>query len=207
VLFAACCIINKGLKWMRQWRYFLSMVFVMLFPLLENLIMKEHAISYTYDRMKMVYPLMLFAFLLITSIVQRWKNAWIQRAFAGIMVCVSICNVYCYVGNTELLWAADYREKNEEIAAYCMENYPEDSLYGMNGAAVRGYMNMLFHRGIYENVSEEELMELAKERGVRYAVLITPASEPSPDNSWGMYAIDHVTVIDMNTGMEEIVQK
>jgi hypothetical protein len=68
-------------------------------------------------------------------------------------------------------------------------------------------MNMLFHRGIYENVSEEELMELAKERGVRYAVLITPASEPSPDNSWGMYAIDHVTVIDMNTGMEEIVQK
>jgi hypothetical protein len=169
--------------------------------------MKEHAISYTYDRMKLVYPLMLFAFLLITSIVQRWKNAWIQRVFAGIMVCVSIWNVYCYVGNTELLWAADYREQNEEIAAYCIENYHEDSVYGMNGAAVRGYMNMLFHRGIYENVTEEELIELAKERGARYAVLITPASEPRPDNCWGMYAIDHVTVIDMNTETEEIVQK
>ena len=33
------------------------MLFVMAFPLVENLIMKEHAISYTYDRMKGIFVL------------------------------------------------------------------------------------------------------------------------------------------------------
>jgi hypothetical protein len=211
VLFITCCIINKGFKWLKQWHFILPMAFVMLFPLLENLVMKEHAISYTYDRMKLVYPLMLLAFICIVSLCMAWhdggRSNWIPITISMILLGVSVYNVHTYVNNTELLWSADYRGQNEEIAAYCIENYHENSVYGMNGAAVRGYMNMLFHRGIYENATEEELIELAKERGARYAVLITPASEPSPDNCWGMYAIDYVTVIDMNTGTEEIVQK
>jgi hypothetical protein len=211
VLFVACVIAYRGIRWVRQWFSLFPMIWVMCFPLLENLVMKEHAISYTYDRMKLVYPLMLLAFIGIVSLCMAWHggggNQRIPIIILVLLLGISVYNVHTYVNNTELLWEADYREQNEEIAAYCIENYHEDSVYGMNGAAVRGYMNMLFQRGIYENVTEEELIDLAQESGASYAVLITPASEPSPDNCWGMYAIDYVTVIDMNTGTEEIVQK
>lgn len=206
VLFVACCIIHKGLKWIKQWGAILPMLFVMCFPLLENLVMKEHAISYTYDRMKLVYPMLLAAVVMIVSIAQKWDSAWTKRVITVVIAGISIYNLCTYTKNTELLWPADYREKNERIAEECMENYHEDSLYGMEGAAVRGYMNMLFHRGIYENVTEEELLGLAEERGAKYAVLITPAAEPSPDNCQCMYAVDHVTIIDVDTGLKKVVQ-
>lgn len=199
ILGFGCIILNKGVKWVKEWVTMLPMFFVMLFPVLENLVMKEHAISYTYDRMKLIYPFLLCVFWLLAAMPDR-KRLLLQKGMTVLIAGLAVFSVRSYLNNTEYLWQADYRTDNEILAAYCRENYHEDSLYGLKNAAVRGYVNILFDRSMYENISEERLLELAEERGVRYAVLADVAAEPAPENTWHMYALSGVTVYDMETG-------
>ena len=71
---------------------------------------------------------------------------------------------------------------------------------------MRGYVNMIFDRGMYENISEGELLELAAERDARYAVLVDVASEPVPENTWHMYAFAGVMVYDMEDGTQRYIR-
>ena len=121
------------------------------------------------------------------------------------MAVLSVVGIRSYLNNTTYLWPAGYRTNNEILAEYCRENCHEDSLYGLKNAAVRGYVNMLFDRGMYENISEGVLLELAEERGARYAVLVDVASEPAPENTWHMYAFAGVTVYDMEDGTQSYI--
>ena len=59
------------------------------------------------------------------------------------------------------------------------------------------YVNMLFDKGIYENISGEELIEQAKTRNAKFAVLLRAAGEPDPANVWNMYAFNKVQVYDL----------
>ena len=198
VLGLSSIILNKGLKWLKGVVPMLSMVFVMLFPLVENILMKEHAVSYTYDRMKMVYPLLLAVFVILASIPKE-KEWFVKGTVLAALVC-AVMGINSYIHNTEYLWEAEYREDNEILGEYCRENYHEDAVYGLKNAAVRGYVNVLFDRGVYENISEEMLLEKAKERGAKYAVMLIAASEPDPANVWNMYAFSGVKVYDLADG-------
>ena len=204
ILGISCVILNKGVKWILEWVSLLPMLFVMLFPVLENVVMKEHAISYTYDRMKLIYPLLLCVFWLLAAVPK--EKEWFQRASIAIMAFMALFGIKSYLNNTEYLWPALYRTNNEVLAEYCREYYHEDSLYGLKNAAVRGYVNMLFDRGMYENISEDKLLELAEERDARYAVLVEVANEPAPANTWHMYAFSGVVVYDMETRTREQIR-
>lgn len=203
VLGIGCVILNKGVKWIKDYFHMIPMLFVMLFPLLENIIMKDHAISYTYDRMKLIYPLLLAAFVLIAAASE--KRTWYMLGVLAVVGVVSVGNVNAYVGNPEYLWSAEYRKESEKLAEYCRENYHEDSLYGLQNAAVRGYVNMMFDRGMYENIAEDELLTLAEERDAKYAVLVQVASVPDPANAWNMYGFSGVTVYDMEDGTQTYI--
>ena len=56
---------------------------------------------------------------------------------------------------------------------------------------------MMFDRSMYENVTEDELLEKATERKAKYAVLVKVASKPDPANAWNMYGFSGVTIYDM----------
>ena len=60
----------------------------------------------------------------------------------------------------------------------------------------------MFDRGMYENITEEELLIKAEERGGEKAVLVHVANEPNPANAWNMYAFSGVTVYDMLDGTQ-----
>ena len=197
LLAIGCVILNKGIKWVKEWIPMLPVLFVTLFPMLENLVMKEHAISYTYDRMKLVYPLLMMIFILLASISP--KKKWFLKGTIVVTAVASAISVWQYTKNTERIWDASYRTDNEILAAYCRENYHEECLYGLNNAAVRGYANLLFDRGMYENISEDELLMLAEQRDAEYAVLLIAASEPDPANAWNMYAFSKAVVYDRKT--------
>lgn len=57
----------------------------------------------------------------------------------------------------------DYRENNQLLADYVNEQYP-NGLYASD-SAIRGYINLLFERGIYEWCSESSAAEIAEEKG------------------------------------------
>lgn len=203
ILGISCVILNKGVKWITKWISLLPMLFVMLFPVLENIVMKEHAISYTYDRLKLIYPLLLCVLWLLSAVPKKGKCY--ERTVLTLMLAISVMSIRGYMLNKEYLWPAEYRKDNEILAEYCRENYHVDSLYGLRNAAVRGYVNMMFDRSMYENISEETLLEMAEKRDAKYAVLVDVSGIPAPENTWHMYAFSGVTVYDMSDGTQKYI--
>ena len=168
LLFSSFLIVKTG-KIVFQKRIFL---FLTLFPILENVIMKQHAVSYTYDRMKLAFFLSLFACILTVNVLDSCKNLRIAQTTAiSILALLCILNLNSYIHSQKYIWQTDYRTANQEFATYINENY-SDSVLGLEGYSVRGYANMLFGRGIYEWRNRDTLIEIAASTGKKYAVIL-----------------------------------
>ena len=172
-----------------------TLLFLTLFPVLENLIMKEHAVSYTYDRMKLAFFISLCACILLCNIFSNCKN--IRRAKILIAILIVFCgvaNIKSYKNNLRYIWNADYRVANKQFADYINTHY-SDAVFGLQDLSVRGYANMLFDCGIYERANKENLIEIAKTKDKNYVVLLHAESE-----KWNLYKFTFAEIFDVNTG-------
>lgn len=186
--------VNLAVSKRIELRHGLLMV-MMAFPIIENLIMKEHAISYTFDRMKVIYLLsFLICELSATLMAETHRRKITAYGILILSAAAAILNYTAYINDKSYIWPADYRKKNETIAEYVIDNYP-NSILGCK-TAVRGYMNMLFQRGIYEGTDLEALKERIKGTNCRYAVSI----DISDAKSGNIYEIGGATVYDKFTG-------
>lgn len=167
------------------------LMFIMTFPILENIIMKEHALSYSYDRMKLIY---LLSFLICELSLQILENAKKKKDTAiGLIVITLICcigNLRYYINDKKYIWDVNYRYVNEEFANYINDNY-KDSVLVLQ-APVRGYINLLFGRGIYEGMGIDSAIEIANEKNKSYAIELQ-----IDDNKWNMYQLTGAIVHDM----------
>ena len=109
-------------------------------------------------------------------------------------------NLRAYMGDNALVWDIDYIKENEMIADYINENY-QDSVLALENAAVRGYINMLFMRGIYEFIDFNTAMEKAVSLGKRYVIML------NIDNvgGWNMYDLNGATIYDLQAGETSIL--
>lgn len=150
-------------------------LFVMVFALLENLIMRQHAIAYTFDRMKGVFPLLIILILCVsaayTALVKLIYRQVLSCAIVAAVLLVSVVNLKGYVtDNSHFKWDAPYLQTNRAIAEQLTSEYtPENSVYAQN-TPVRGYANLLFGRGIYEGVKIDRVIPIAQAQGKRYIV-------------------------------------
>ena len=158
-------------------------LFVSSFPILENAIMKEHAVSYSYDRMKLALPLMLVIYWCIHS-------SEIHRSISAmfIMICISLSFAIPYKTSSGYIWETNYRIGNRKLAAYINKNY-DDSVLGFK-EAVRGYLNMTLGRGCFEAVYDPSLLEpYASDHGCRYIVVLRNANAKGKD-TWSMFKLN-----------------
>lgn len=98
-------------------------------------------------------------------------------------------NLRSYMNNFSYIWKIDYKQDNNIIASYINENY-SNSVLGIENHSVRGYMNLLFGRGIYEYSNAEQLTSTAQEKSVEYAVMI----ETEGDGAWNVYDLACATI-------------
>lgn len=193
VLFALllvwCLIRDRKLKLHR----FLLM-FVMAFPVLENVIMKGHAVSYPYDRMKVIF---LLSFLTAELSEQLLEGSNTKKEAVTALICATVfcCigNLVYYVSTDRYVWDAPYRESNEELAEYLSENYPDSVMVCKE--IVRGYTDYLFHRGIYELSGVESTVPIAEAKGKRYVIEIIPLEDKRA--SGNMYNFEGAIVFDL----------
>lgn len=172
------------------------LIFVMAFPLLENIIMKEHALSYSYDRMKAVF---LVIFLICEAADDIFKSGCNKKIRTGMTLCVClvcVLNINAYINTDFYIQEANYRTDNAIFADYINENYPE-ALYASN-TYIRGYMNLLFERGIYENTTVDKIQNEALKRGKNQIVFIRQS-----DHIGGISKIGTILVYDMSSGSEK----
>ena len=172
------------------------LMIVLAFPILENIIMKQHALEYTYDRMKASF---LLSFLICEMIHQLLMNCENKKMTAivvsGLVIITGVFNLNSYIHDEEYIWSTSYQAENRKIAGYINKNYA-DSVLGIENLAIRGYMNLLFDRGIYEFTDIEFLRNQAAEKRKRYAVILNVENP----GSWSVYDLSGATVYDMQTG-------
>ncbi len=177
-------------------------IFILLFMVLENFIMVQHAATYTYDRLKLIFALSLFVCELCRNILEKVKyvkfNYFLILSLT-ILICFMNFNKYL---KSNYFWNVDFFEDNKIMANYINEKYPE-ALIIMPGHFVRGYINLLFHRGMYERIGLEEAKKIAKERNCNYIVIIDAETDTrgvdKNSSSEQVYELLEIQVYNMET--------
>ena len=178
-------------------------IFLCLFPILENFVMKQHAISYSYDRMKLIFPISLLICEIIQNIIENTKTKKI--ALITIFIITILCssfNIINYINDTTYVWKADYKEDNKKIAAYINTNYGNSLLMAKN-VAVRGYINLLFEKGIQDLKTYEDSKIIAKSNNQDYVVILEAKVN---DTSWDTCELIGATIYDINTNVMKEIQ-
>jgi len=163
------------------WGHISLLFFVTLFPLLENILLMEHATSYTYDRMKFIFPLCL-SFFACTAyfniLIKKNRGKWAAAILIPLMVIgAHNWNTYSELrpfGNTTYKWNEGALSGNIDFSNYIYSNYVRGNLILGSIHNVRGYDNLLFDQSIYELADGKTLYSIAKVRGKGYAVLLRP---------------------------------
>ncbi len=173
------------------------LMFVMIFPVLENIIMKEHAITYTYDRMKAIFILSFVICELTDQLLSVSLHR--KRFLSTAILCIAFFSCFAgnfihYKNNEDYIWRADYRQDNEKLAEYINKNY-FDSILVVN-YPVRGYINLLFERGIYEQKKIDSAISLANQKGKKYAIEV----EVNGETDWNMYQLSGATIYNTVSG-------
>ncbi|MDL2294115.1 hypothetical protein LJC60_05740 [Ruminococcaceae bacterium OttesenSCG-928-D13] len=185
------------------WKWLLLAVF----PLLENLILRQHTMEYSYARMKGILPLAVLFLMLAACLWQAEsfkrtgdkKPNW-QRAVAGALAALTLLGgaaglaQYLAVPN-RYVEVIDYKDENAALAAQVLAAYPRDeSFYGFN-LPTRGYTNHLWAGGVMELCKAEDTLAEAQARGKAYAVQL--AGEWATSNT---YRFTGAVVYDAQSG-------
>ncbi len=143
---------------------------VSAFPIIENIIMKQHVTEYSYDKMKAVFVLILLLCEITNNLLEVYDSLKVREIIAGITIIIAVLNVLSYKSDDFYIWTVDYRNSNSKLAGFVTSEYP-DALYAAE-SGVRGYMNLLFDRGIYEWQSIDSAVELANKKAKENVVFI-----------------------------------
>ena len=163
------------------------------------ILMKEHAFYYTYDRMKFIFILSFLICELSHCLLSNAKEKRYEQVLL-FLVTILVCglNFDTYKKNESYIWETDYRNDNLILAEYISENYSDSILATESRGAVRGYINTLFDRGIYEGTGQYELDAMAVSKGKRYSVMIDLESADALEN-WCLFKIDKAVICDTET--------
>lgn len=204
ICFAMLTICYKGVAWTKQSVVIRNkyLTFVILFLVLENLVMKQHAIEYTFDRMKLVFILVfMFCDMSLLLIEKINRDSGIIIVSVGLFIVIGVADL-SYTRNENYIWDATYRKENEMIADYISDNY-SDNIIGTN-TSVRGYLNCLFDKGIYECVNNmNDLKTIIAEKRSKYIILLKHKNVNAIDR-WAMYSFS-AEVYDRTTGFCQII--
>ncbi len=169
---------------------------ILSFPVIENIIMKQHAIAYPYDKMKACFIL---SFLICELVHQLLLNSEYRKSTIIIVLfCVlttGMLNLRSYLHDESYTWTTSYQIENRQIAAYINENYPE-SILGIDNRPIRGYMNLLFGKGIYEFTNSDTLKDIAIQRGKQYAIILNVEGSAVGE----VYDLSGATIYDVQSG-------
>ncbi|KPF80040.1 hypothetical protein IP78_07955 [Brevundimonas sp. AAP58] len=153
------------------------LLFVCAFPLLENVVMLQHASQFSFDRLKLAVPLVLaLAWVASTASPRR-----VALGAPVIGAAIIASNLFHYGDRLAAgqPWVEADRANRLSIAPFASMLVDPCVVVGST-SNVRGYLNLLVGRDIYEFVDAQTLSAKARSRGACGAVLIQ-TTNISPD--------------------------
>lgn len=148
-------------------------IFVSTFPLVENMILIQHAWQFSFDRMKIAVPLIV----VIAATIVLWRS-WLAVAAVVIVTIVANVGIYGALAQRDTGWVAD-QELNQRLMGAVEHRMEDCSVLGADGK-VRGYLNLLVGRDIHEYQSPESIARLIADYGAECGILFE-TSHPRVD--------------------------
>lgn len=126
-----------------------------LIPLAENLLLLQHATSFSFDRLKFIPA----AAILIALAFAHYRTS-ARAVLTGVILIAAAQNYRTYRSDIEqsASWGQVDRN-NQALAASVLKRIDPDCSVFASEFEVRGYANLLFHHGIYENTSAEQAVD------------------------------------------------
>jgi hypothetical protein len=138
-------------------RTLLLLLIIVLFGLLENIIMKQHAIAYHFDRLKF-----LSLFLIAVPFLWFYKNKTFQTVIVLIIVVSSLYSVSLY-SKLRITENTALTDNQLFVQSDVFKQECDSCLLGIR-ESVRGYTNLLFNRGVYEWITYASLKNIAYQK-------------------------------------------
>ncbi len=176
-LAAPLCVRAQSRRWPDVPEPLLALVVVAAIPLVENLVLMQHATEYTFDRPKAEIVLCV---LLAIGLTQLRRGA--QRAFAAAWIALVAANAIYHPGRTRdisetLAHDRAVLDALQPVARPC-------ALYAVTGYA-RGWVYLTLHTNVAERIANPEmLMRLARVRGSCQAILLVGTSVGNEIYDW-----------------------
>ena len=170
--------------------------------MLENILMMQHATQYSFDRMKFIFLLLIFFYILSAVIYSSSKKKnMIETVFFIILIVASFANLIEYkTGKYSYIEEERYKQNDIIISEYVNKEYNRENSIMASSGVIRGFMNLTFHRGIYELQTYKQAQELAVLNQKRYAIFCVIDKEDS--RQLGILA---VKIKDMEKNTEKIL--
>jgi hypothetical protein len=168
---AAYCLYRTTFR-LPPWFYLL--IIASTSPIMENIVVLEHATFYFFDRTKIILPIILLSagWMFITRYPKTVTMLWGFAIISNIVLLFAIpktIDVSTVTGVEKRLWSkiGEYNRPCSIVAA---------------SGTIRGYYDTLTNRSIYEDVpSVDEMKKLVKERGACTGIWMTSSFVPQ---SW-----------------------
>jgi hypothetical protein len=132
----------------------LLMVFALAaIPLAENLLLLQHAMQFSFDRLKFIIPA---AFIIAFGFAA--ARFWLRAVIGLGLILASMQGYRAYLGDIDARssWTATDAANRALVAEVGRAIDPECAVLA-SPLKVRGYANLLFHRGIHEQLSLADL--------------------------------------------------
>lgn len=137
-------------------------------PLIENLILLQHATEFSFDRLKFIFPA---AILLSIAMSQESKSRRMLLAAAVALSCYHGVKTYKEEIASRRDWVT-IDAANQDLARKIATEVDVKNAIFLSNTQVRGYANLLLHRGIYEWRSNIESSTFLKDSRATAAVYL-----------------------------------
>lgn len=128
-------------------RRYMYLLLLAALPLIENIIMRQHAYQYNFDRLKLFIPLAIIAVIIYTSA----HSKMMRTAVACTLLLSVVVSAVQISLSSRLVAYLDFSKTASTIAEVKRE-YPNAS-FSFNGP-VRGWLNLHVGTNIHENVTD-----------------------------------------------------
>ena len=134
---------------------------ILLFPILENFLLLNHAIYYSFDRMKLAFIMIVIICDMFNELLIRYNVKKIILACLSLVIICSFSNVLLYKKDTNYRWEIDYLANNNILADYIIKKYGNTDYAIATNYDVRGYLTLLFNKNIYEYINLDKIPNIS----------------------------------------------
>lgn len=180
------------------------MLIIIFSPLLENIILKEHATVYSFDRIKAILPIMLLLLICISTFIKNKSEIYIKKfsyTLTFIIILISISNLFLYTKQDNYYrWKENYGNSDTLLVEYIKKQYSQENSVLSQQLSVRGYSNLIFNRGIFEKMDETNTLNNAKKLNKKYAIYLEPENK-----EWQKYYYNKATIYDIKNNTKTVI--